>query len=193
MSFMFRNRKRPAPSAQRGEGFWLKQQAQSLIEVALFVPVFTLLVCYAVDLGYFYLVAASLSGSARNAAIYSIQGIGATAGSKLPAGGPISTTTSVAALAAGDLSTFINASTTTSVYVCSNSIVTSTHSSRCDSYGATTLSYAADSDPESSLFQLNRVDVVYTVSPPIPLGFAGTSLNIIPTSFHRTVEMRSIN
>lgn len=193
MSFLFRKRSRRAKPNHLGESFWLKQQAQSLIEVALFVPVFTLLVCYAVDLGYFYLVAASLSSSARNAAEYSIQGNAAAAASKLPAGGPISTTISVAALAVGDLSSFINASVSTSVYVCSASIVTTSHPSRCASYGATTLSYTADSDPESSLFQLNRVDVVYTVSPPIPLGFSGTSLNIIPTSFHRTVEMRAIN
>jgi Flp pilus assembly protein TadG len=193
MKVLFRNRSQEASRAQRAQGFWLKQQAQSLIEVALFVPVFTLLVCYAVDLGYFYLVAASLSSSARNAVEYSVQGNAATASSKLPAGGPVSTATSVAALAVADLTSFLNASASTSVYVCSNSIVSSSHPSRCASYGATTLSYTADSDPESSLFQLNRVDVVYTISPPIPLGFAGTSLNIIPTSFHRTVEMRAIN
>jgi hypothetical protein len=111
----------------------------------------------------------------------------------LPAAGPITTATSVAALAVGDLSSFLNASVSTSVYVCSNSIVTSSHPTRCASYGPTTLSYTADADPESAMFQLNRVDVVYTISPPIPLGFSGTSLSMIPTSFHRTVEMRAIN
>lgn len=193
MSFFLKTRKRYITRGQVDGGFWLKQQAQSLIEVALFVPIFTLLVCYAVDLGYFYLVAASLSSSARNAAEYSIQGNAATASSKLPSGGPVSTTTSVAALAVGDLASLFNSSVSTSVYVCSNSIVTGSHPSRCASYGTTALSYAADADPESSLFQLNRVDVVYTISPPIPLAFSGTSLNMIPTSFHRTVEMRAIN
>ena len=193
MRFLFRDQKRDTKRAESAASFWLKQQAQSLIEVALFVPVFALLVCYAVDLGYFYLVAASLSSSARNAVEYSVQGNAATAGAKLPAGGPVSATTSVAALAVADLTSFLNASTSTSVYVCSNSIVTSSHPSRCASYGATTLSYTADSDPESAMFQLNRVDVVYTISPPIPLAFAGTSLNIIPASFHRMVEMRAIN
>jgi Flp pilus assembly protein TadG len=185
-----RNR-RPRHSKVRG-GFWIKEQAQSLIEVAIFVPLLTLLVCYAVDLGYFYMVAAALSSSARNAAEYSIQGNASSAASKLPAAGPISTTKSVAALAVGDLSGFFNASVATSVYVCSNSLVTSSHPSNCQSYGAATLSYAADADPESTM-QLNRVDVVYTISPPIPLGFSGTSLNIIPTTFHRSVEMRAIN
>jgi len=163
-----------------------------MIEVAIFVPLFTLLVCYAVDLGYFYMVAAALSSSARNAAEYSIQGNASSAASKLPAAGPISTTKSVAALAVGDLASFFNSPVATSVYVCSNSLVTSSHLSRCQSYGPTTLSYAADADPESTM-QLNRVDVVYTISPPIPLGFAGASLNIIPTTFRRSVEMRAIN
>ena len=185
-----RNR-RPRNSKARG-GFWIKEQAQSLLEVAIFVPLLTLLVCYAVDLGYFYMVAAALSSSARNAAEYSIQGNASSAALQLPTAGPISTTTSVAALAVGDLSGFFNASVSTSVYVCSNSVVTSLHPSNCQSYGATTLSYTADTDPESTM-QLNRVDVVYTISPPIPLGFAGTSLNIIPTTFHRSVEMRAIN
>lgn len=193
MSFFSKKRQQHTAGGQPVAGFWLKQQAQSLLEVALFVPIVTLLMCYAIDLGYFYLVAASLSSAARNAAEYSIQGNAAAAGSKLPVGGPIATPTSVAALAVGDLSSLLNSSVSTSVYVCSNSVVTGSHPSRCASYGPATLSYAADADPESTMFQLNRVDVVYTVSPPIPLGFAGTSLNIIPTSFRRTVEMRAIN
>jgi hypothetical protein len=170
----------------------MKQQAQSLLEVAVFVTFFIPLVCYAIDLGYFYIVAAALSSSARNAVEYSIQGNGTASQAKLPAAGPITTTNSVAALAVGDLSSFFNSSVSTSVYVCTNSLVTSSHRSNCQSYGPTTLSYAADTDPESTM-KLNRVDVVYTISPPIPLGFSGTSLNMIPTSFHRTAEMRAIN
>jgi Flp pilus assembly protein TadG len=193
MTFIHRDRISHPSRDNDTSGFWRKHQAQSLIEVALFVPLFTLLVCYAVDFGYFYLVAASLSSSARNAAEYSIQGNASPATSQLPAAGPISTTKSVAALAVGDLSSFFSSSVSTSIYVCSNSLVTASHPSNCQSYGGATVSYTADTDPESTLFQLNRVDVVYTISPPIPLGFAGTSLNIIPTTFHRTVEMRAIN
>jgi hypothetical protein len=192
MNLLFRNRDR---SRTRNRlSFRHKQQAQSLIEVALFVPIFTLLLCYAGDLGYFYLVAASLSSSARNAAEYSIQGNAAAATSKLPSGGPVSTTTSVAALAVNDISSLFNASVTASVYVCSDSIITSSHPSRCAMYGASnTNTYTADTDPEGSLFHLNRVDIIYTISPPIPLGFLGTSLTLVPTTFHRSLEMRSIN
>ena len=38
------------------------------------VPIFTVLVCYAVDFGFFFLVATSLNSAARNAMEYSIQG-----------------------------------------------------------------------------------------------------------------------
>jgi hypothetical protein len=184
MTFIHKIRYTQPTRSKASGGFWLKQQAQSLVEVAVFVTFFIPLVCYAVDLGYFYIVAASLSSSARNAAEYSIQGNAAAAGSKLPAGA------SVAALATGDISSFPSVST--SIYVCSNSLITSSHPSNCQSYGSTTVSYTAHTDPESTM-KLNRVDVVYTISPPIPLGFAGASLSMIPTSFHRTAEMRAIN
>jgi hypothetical protein len=43
-----------------------------------------------------------------------------------------------------------------------------------------------DTDPESPQFQLNRVDVVYTVTPPVPI-----PVSIVPSlTFHRMVEMR---
>ena len=38
------------------------------------IPIFTILVCYAVDFGFFFLVATSLNSAARNAIEYSIQG-----------------------------------------------------------------------------------------------------------------------
>ena len=37
----------------------LGQQGQSLVEVAIMIPIFTVLVCYAVDFGFFFLVATS--------------------------------------------------------------------------------------------------------------------------------------
>jgi Flp pilus assembly protein TadG len=184
MTFIYKARYRRPIHPKASGGFWIKEQAQSLLEVAVFITFFIPLVCYAIDLGYFYIVAAALSSSARNAAEYSIQGNAATASSKLPDGA------SVAALATGDLSSFPSVST--SIYVCSNSLVTSSHPSNCQSYGTNAVSYTPDIDPENTM-KLNLVHVVYTISPPIPLGFAGTSLSMIPTSFRRTVEMRAIN
>jgi hypothetical protein len=54
------------------------------------------------------------------------------------------------------------------------------------STGAGAVSGNPDTDPESPNFQLNRVDVVYTVTPPVPI-----PVSILPTlTFHRMVEMR---
>jgi hypothetical protein len=184
--------------AKRVNRFWSSQEAQGLIEVALFIPLLALLVCYAVDFGYYFIAAASLSSASRNAAEYSIQGFSSPSQGSSPAAGPISSATSVAALAVNDLG-LLNASTLTSVEVCSMSVgVSSGNVTQCSSYGSTSLNYTPDADPEPTVFQLNRVDIVYTVQPPIPitfpsiLGFSAISL-VPPAQFHRVVEMRAIN
>jgi hypothetical protein len=56
------------------------------------------------------------------------------------------------------------------------------------STGAGAVTGTLDVDPESPTFQLNRVDVVYTVTPIIPIPVA-----VFPTrTFHRMLEMRSM-
>ena len=170
----------------------LAQSGQSLVEVALLVSIFTLMLCYAVDIGYFYMVAASLATSARNAGIYSIQGYSGVAQSTLPPAGPITTTGTVASLAVADLASFVNSSVTAAVYVCSDSLVTPSHPSRCQSYNSAPTPSAIDSDPESAIFTINRVDVYYTIAPPIPLGRL-LPQNFVPTQFHRFIELRSLN
>ncbi len=167
---------------------------QSLLETALFLPLLILLVVAAVDFGYFFIVAANLSSSARNAAEYSIQGYESPGQSSLPAAGPISSITSVAALAVSDLSSLASSSTTTTVQVCSKEIgVTSNNmTTLCDSYGPSGASYTPGTDPEAPTFLLNRVDVTYTVQPPIPLSFFSYSL--VPSlKFHRQVSMRVLD
>jgi hypothetical protein len=170
-----------------------RQQAQSLIEVAIFLPLLTLLCCYAVDFAYFFIVSASLSSSARNAVVYSIQGTSSPAPSALPAAGPLTDTKSVAGVALAELSGLARSATVTAVQVCSPKIGTSSEGAPlCQSYGATSLSYTPDTDPEPTLFQLNRVDVVYTIQPPVPLTFFSVSL--LPSlNFHRMAEMRVMN
>ena len=165
--------------------------AQSLLETALILPFFAILAYFAVDYGYYFTVAAALSSSARNAAEYSIQGFASPGQSAAPVAGPITTSTSVAALAQGDLSGFVNASTQTTVQVCSNSVNTSSSGATCKTWGATTTSWTPHTDPESTRFTLYRVDVLYTISPPIPGTFLG--LTLVPKlSFHRMAEMRAI-
>ncbi|MGH9617677.1 MAG: TadE/TadG family type IV pilus assembly protein [Acidobacteriaceae bacterium] len=165
---------------------------QSLIETAIFVPVLVLLLAYAVDFGYFFVVIANLTSASRNAAEYSIQGFASPAQAALPAAGPIATDTSVAALAVGDLSSLASSSTTTTVQVCSKINGVNSNLTDCTSYGPAGTTFAPAADPEAPTFYLNRVDVTYTVQPPIPLSFFSYSL--LPSlKFHREVSMRALD
>jgi Flp pilus assembly protein TadG len=166
--------------------FWSGRNGQSLVEVALMVPLFTVLVCYAVDFGYLFLVTTSLNSAARSSLEYAIQGTASPA----QVAPPSATVVSNLAIASVGLS---GATTTTmSVRVCSSAvgITAPTNTAECasPSTGAGTVAGTPDTDPESPTFQLNRVDVVYTVTPPIPIPAA-----VFPTTiFHRMLEMRAI-
>jgi Flp pilus assembly protein TadG len=170
-----------------GARYWrLGQEGQSLVEVALMVPIFTTLVCYAVDFGFFFLVATSLNSAARNAMEYSIQGTSSPAQAAEPAASLVSNL-AIAAIGLAGAST-----ANVSVQVCSSAVGvnTSHNTAQCTtpSTGAGTVTGTPDVDPESPTFQLNRVDVVYTFTPPIPI-----PASIFPTrTFHRMVEMRAI-
>jgi Flp pilus assembly protein TadG len=170
----------------------LQDGGQSLIETAIFLPIFILLVAYAVDFGYFFIVAANLTSASRSAAEYSIQGHSSPAQSALPVAGPITTNTSVAALAVGDLSSLAASSTTTSVEVCSKVLGTTNNLTNCAGYGPAGTVFTPAADPEAPTFFLNRVDITYTVQPPIPLSFF--SYPLLPTmKFHRQVSMRAVD
>lgn len=176
------------PPTWRGGG----ASGQSLIEVAVFLPVIFLCAAYAIDFGYFFIVSANLTSSARSAVEYSIQGYSSPGSTSLPSAGPSSTAASVSALALGDLSGIANSGVQTSVQVCSKSVGTTGNVTNCSDYGPSVNSNtttAAQTDPEAPTFLLNRVDVTYTVEPPIPLTFFKVSL--LPTlSFHRYASMR---
>jgi hypothetical protein len=98
----------------------------------------------------------------------------------------------VAALALGDLAGLANTASQATVQVCSKSIGISGNVTKCSSYGptvSTSTATAPQTDPEAPTFLLNRVDVTYTVAPPIPMTFFSVSL--LPTlQFHRFVSMR---
>lgn len=180
-------------AAQRASlrGLRSGHSGQSLLETGLVLPVIALLMVLAVDYGYYFIVAAALCSSARNAVEYAVQGFASPAQSSVPTAGPISTTSSVAALAEGDISGFINASTKTTVQVCSNSVNTSASGATCQTWGATTTSWTPHTDPESAKFTLYRVDVQYTISPPVPGTFMGVTL-VPKLTFHRMAEMRAM-
>lgn len=166
--------------------WWRAEEGQSLIEIALVIPIFTVLVCYAVDFGYFLLVATSLNSAARNAMEYSIQGTSSPAQAAEP-GATVVSSLAIASIGLSGVST-----ATVSVRVCSSAVGVnaSNNTSQCatPSTGAGAVTGTPDTDPESPSFQLNCVDVVYTVTPPIPL-----PVSIFPTrTFHRMVEMRAM-
>lgn len=152
---------------------------------------------YSVDFGYFFIVAANLTSSSRSAAQFSIQGFQTPAEGALPTPGPPNTSGTVAALALADLGSLAKSATVTAVQVCSKSLGTSGDFVKCASYSyaggstpyTTTTSTDAQADPEAPTFYMNRVDVTYTVQPPIPLSVLGTSL--LPSlNFHRFLVMR---
>src|SRR6185312_5807191 len=170
-------------------------RGQSLVELAVMMPIFALLMCYAVDFGYFFLAAANIASSARIAAQYSILGYQGPAQSALANAGPVSDTTSVASMASSELASLVNSGTLTTIGVCTKALGMSTSNTKlpkCSNYGVTGTSYTPIADPEAPRFVLQRVDVTYTVQPPIPLSFFGNSL--LPSmSFHRQVSMRAMD
>lgn len=170
-------------------------RGQSLVEIAVMMPIFALLLCYAVDFGYFFLAAANIASSARVATQYSILGYQGPAQSGLANAGPVSDSTSVAALASDELASLVNSATKTTIGVCSKALgmsTTNTKLPKCSNYGVTGTTYTPAADPEAPRFVLQRVDVTYTVQPPIPLSFFGTSW--LPSmTFHREVSMRAMD
>lgn len=169
-----------------------RTDGQSLLETAVFLPILILLIAYAVDFGYFFIVAANLTSSARNAAEYSVLGYVTPGQLSLASAGPITDTATIASLAVGDLSSLASSSTTTTVEVCSKEIGVANNVTQCSSFGPTDASYTPSTDPEAPTFLLNRVDVTYTIRPPIPLSFFSHSL--VPSlKFHRQVSMRVLD
>ncbi len=162
------------------------REAQSLIEVAIFLPIFITLICYAVDIGYFFLVAASLDSAARSGVEYSVQGPSSPVQASVPSASLVST------LATQSIGLPAATASTVSVRVCSSSVgvTPATNTTRCSTpqTGGGSVSGTPDVDPESPTFLLNRVDVVYTVKPPVPM-----PASILPSlTFQRTAEMRSV-
>ena len=173
-------------------------RGSSMVETALVLPVLVLMLCFAVDIGYFFIVAANLVSAARTSVLYSGQGYLSPAQQMPSAGtaGSLADTAGVAGLAGGDLSGLANMTTRTSIQVCSKKIgVTATGSgyvTNCSTYPSGSLSYAPDQDPGSNNGLLaQRVDVVYTVSPPIPVDFF--TFTMPPLTLHWQAEMRALD
>jgi len=72
------------------------------------------------------------------------------------------------------------------------SLGTTGNLANCSSYGPAATTYVPAEDPEAPHFVLQRVDVTYTVQPPIPMTFFKVSL-LPQMQFHRQVSMRAMN
>jgi hypothetical protein len=186
---------------------------QALVEAALVLPLIMLLVLNIVNFGYFFVVALNLAASPRSGVEYSILGFSTPGALSLPSAGPPSTITSISYLSQQDLTGALGSPTGATIQVCSFTVgVSGTGSSqttKCVSCTGSTCgtagtgSPAPASDPEAPTFVLNRVDVDYSFSPPIPgtpFGLALLPLSVCSSSggtvtcrFHRQVSMREMN
>jgi len=180
----------------------LGSRGQSLVETALMLPLLVMLVLNVVNLGYFFLVAVNLTGAARTATLYAIEGGASPAAGATPSSGGSAPTTNIASvtyLVYQDLTGALASPTGVTVQVCSQANLDSsgagtntntgavlrTNCETCTSGGCTPANGGASSssysgspvpslDPEAPGFVLNRVDIQYDVAPLIP----GTIFNI---------------
>jgi hypothetical protein len=179
------------------------------------LPLLITLVFNVVNFGYFFLVIINLTGSARTATLYSIEGGSTPAASELPSSGSSSNTLSVTYLAFQDMTGALWNPTGASVQVCSpinisggsgvNSPGTVSQKANCETCtnssctAASGGSPAPDADPGAPGFILNQVRITYTFRTFIP----GTIFNIPlrassicnsgSCTFTRQAEMRSMN
>jgi hypothetical protein len=191
---------------------------QALIETALILPLLLTIVLNAVNFAFFFLMALNITAASRSSAIYSVMGGATPSAIALPKGGPVTTTTTVSYLALQDLTGAVySPSTKAGVQVCSSSIPpapgilnagTTTMQTQCASYGSVGSFPSAEPDPElnaggtAPAFLLNRVDVAYQFSPPIPVmpfnilvlaaPICTSSGGTVTCTFYRHVEMREM-
>jgi Flp pilus assembly protein TadG len=177
-----------------------RQKGQSAIETALLLPLFLMLAFNAINFGYFFFVMLNLAAAPRQAVLYSAQGGATPRSPDVPAAGPQGTSTTVSSLAYSDISGAIASAANTPLQVCSKAVgVTipggdaTKQAATCTTYNAGEVTFpTADVDPEAPAFVLHRVDITYTVTPPVP----GRLFNLILPSnlaFHRQVEMRAMD
>jgi Flp pilus assembly protein TadG len=166
-----------------------EREGQGLIEAALVLPFLLFIALNAINLGYFFFVYLNLATAPRQGAQYSILG-SVTTVNQLPGAD------AVHQLVNDDIGGAISAASGTPTRVCTLALGTSSpHDSTqvplCQTYNAGSDPFTPVlADPEAPALVLNRVDIAYTVTPPIP----GRVFNLVmPSSltFHRLVYMRA--
>lgn len=157
-----------------------KSAGQALVETILMLPIIITIVLNAINFGYFFLMALNITASARSSSLYSITGDETPAAIPVPPAGPVTTANSVSYIAIQDLTGAVySPSTVAGVQVCSPSVGilnsgTVNQKTQCTSYGSVGSFTGSDPDPElnaantAPAFLMNRIDVAYQFSPPIP-------------------------
>ena len=190
---------------------------QALVETILMVPLLLAIILNAINFGFLCLMALDLTSSTRSSGLYSIVGGATPAAIALPKAGPLNCTapsTSVSDLACQDLTgaVYTPSTSNTGFQVCSPSvgILNSggvNQQSQCTTFGSVGSFPAAEPDPElnsgntAPAFMLNRVDIAYQFSPPIPsmpfnlmvLAVPGCTGTPLTCTFYRHIEMRAMN
>lgn len=168
---------------------WGRQDGQSLLETAIAMPLLMMLAFNAINVGYIWFMVLALSAAPRHGVQFASQGGAAIQTTSTPS------TTLIKNVVYDNLTNAIHGATTSnaSVRVCaaSKGIDSTTHKALCDTYGPSYSFPAIDEDPEAPLYVLQRVDVVYTLTPIIP---GGAFNAVLPSNlqFHRQVSMRSL-
>lgn len=196
-----------------------RSRGQSLVETALMLPLLLLIVLNTINLGYFFLIALNLTGTARTAALYSIEGSYTPYAASQPASGSSNCSTSpntVTCLALQDLTGAVwnPTNTNNSVRVCSNSNLNSSgqgtngsgssqvsNCQTCTSTGCGSVgvgSPAPSADPEAPNFVANQITITYQFNTLIPGTFFNAAVRAIPgcvgnsCTFVRRAAMRSM-
>ena len=181
---MWRRRLRGQHSAQGEEG-------QSLLETAVTMPLLLGVAFNLINIGYFWFMVLALSAAPRQGVQYATQGGQASTTVSAPG------TAAISNLVYENLTNAISGATTSNagVQACTSAKGVSgsgtARVAQCDTFGPAFSYSAPAADPEAPLFVLDRVDVVYTVTPII----RGSAFSVVlPANlqFHRQVSMRSL-
>jgi hypothetical protein len=166
---------------------------QALVETILIVPLLLAIILNAINFSYFVLMALDITSTSRTSGLYSIMGSATPAAIPLPQAGSFACSTTgntISDLACQDLTGAVYSPSTgnTGMNICSPSVGivnagTGTQQSLCTTLGSVGTFGTAEPDPECSAastspnppctggtpaFMLNRVDVAYQFTPPIP-------------------------
>lgn len=173
-------------------GLIRKGEGQSLLEAAFLLPFLLTLTFNAINMGYFFWAYLNMATAPRQGVEYSIQGSSSFLQGELPSADVVKT------LVYDDLTGAIPSSANTPQRVCTlangvdpNGAGTSSQIPLCTNYGSSTGTFTdVLPDPEAPNLVLNRVDIQYTVTPPIP-GFLANLVFPPSLTFHRYVYMRA--